>query len=109
MELSDSILELQEMVRKFVTARDWESFHTSKNLAYSIVIEANELLEHFQWLGSENSARHDEKLKKEIAYELADILIYCFSFANHTNIDISAAIIEKMEINEKRFPPKDRE
>ncbi len=99
------LFELKEKVKIFVAQRNWQEFHSPKNLAMSISIEAAELMEHFQWLGLEESKDYlqDAKNHDEVAMELADVLIYCMSFANTCNIDISEAISKKMAINEIRF------
>ena len=93
-------------VHEFVAARDWYQFHTPKNLAMSIAIEAAELMEHFQWQSLEDSAAFmaDETAKAEVADELADVLIYALSFANSSGIDVTAAIRKKLARNELRFP-----
>lgn len=97
---------LRAAVDTFVGARDWYQFHTPKNLAMSIAIEAAEIMEHFQWLTVEESSAlmRDPKQRAEVADELADVLIYCLSLANSTGIDISEAIQAKLARNEKRFP-----
>lgn len=97
---------LRAAVDTFVGARDWYQFHTPKNLAMSIAIEAAEIMEHFQWLTVEESSAlmRDPKQRTEVADELADVLIYCLSLANSTGIDISEAIQAKLARNEKRFP-----
>ena len=101
-----TLAELREAVRKFISARRWESYHTPKNLAMSIAIEAAEIMEHFQWLTQEESTSHiqDDAARQEVADELADVLIYCLSFANVTGIDISTCVRFKLERNETRFP-----
>lgn len=106
MDNTTNIAELKEEVKEFVRTRDWKKYHTAKNLASSIMIESAELLEHFQWSNQEDIDLQikDPKKKAEISAELADVLIYCLSFANHTEIDISEAIRKKMEINQFRFP-----
>ncbi len=103
-----TLAELREVVSQFIAARRWEPYHTPKNLAMSIAIEAAEIMEHFQWLAPEEaSARlRDAAARIEIADELADVLIYCLSFANVTGIDISASVRAKLERNETRFPPE---
>jgi dCTP diphosphatase len=108
MDENSTFGELKSAIRDFVHARNWEQFHTPKNLAMSITIEAAELMEHFQWLTPQESTdilANPQELA-EIADELADVLIYCLSFANSTGIDISGAITRKMERNEYRFPPR---
>ena len=98
--------ELREAVARFIAARDWEQFHTPKNLGMSIAIEAAEIMEHFQWLTIEESkelVKEPEK-RAEVADELADVVIYCLSFANCAEIDVSEAVLKKLARNETRFP-----
>jgi len=94
-------------MRTFVAARNWEQYHTPKNLAMAIGIEAAELMEHFQWLTVEESWQliQDPNQRAEVADELADVIIYCLSFANQADIDMSDAVLAKMRRNEHRFPP----
>ncbi|MCD6483772.1 MAG: nucleotide pyrophosphohydrolase [Candidatus Odinarchaeota archaeon] len=101
-----TISHLKKIVDKFVSERDWEKYHTPKNLAESISIEAAELLELFQWRNDREIEMflEDPKFVSEIEEELADILIYCISFANRLNIDISRAISSKMEKNKRKYP-----
>jgi dCTP diphosphatase len=97
---------LKEAVAEFIATRNWQRYHNPKNLALSIAIESAELMEHFQWLTDSQSADLvvDKAAKVEVADELADILIYCLSFANQARIDISEAVFEKLSRNEHRFP-----
>ncbi len=97
---------LKDAVARFVEARDWGQFHTPKNLAMSIAIEAAEIMEHFQWRSLDESAAlmRDEAARTEVADELADVLIYCLSFANSSGIDVATAIQKKLARNELRFP-----
>ncbi|MDA0711028.1 MAG: nucleotide pyrophosphohydrolase [bacterium] len=106
-----TVEELRVRVRKFVSARNWEPFHNPKNLAMSIAIEAAEIMEHFQW-GSIEEGREKMRGKEaraEVADELADVMIYCLSFANASGIDVSEAILKKLARNETRFPVPDPE
>jgi len=98
--------DLREAVQEFVSARDWEIFHNPKNLAMSIAIEAAEIMEHFQWITIEEgrALMEDDEVRVEVADELADVMIYCLSFANATGIDVSEAILKKLARNEGRFP-----
>ena len=102
-----TIGELREAVARFIAARDWERYHTPKNLAMSIAIEAAEVMEHFQWRTVEESTEHvkDGKVREAVADELADVVIYCLSFCNHADIDLSEAVLKKLKRNETRFPP----
>ena len=106
MDERTTIAELKEAVAAFIAARDWQSFHTSKNLAMSIAIEAAEIMEHFQWGSIEEGQEliKDPAARAEVADELADVLIYCLSFANQAEIDVSEAIRAKLARNEDRFP-----
>jgi NTP pyrophosphatase (non-canonical NTP hydrolase) len=107
MDTEISLADLRAKVTEFVTARNWQPFHNPKNLAMSIAIEAAELQEHFQWLTIEESQQYVRALEKrlDVADELADILIYCLSFANTADIDVSEAVLKKLARNEHRFPP----
>ena len=101
-----TIAALKELVRDFRNQRDWEQFHTPKNLSMSIAIEAAELMEEFQWLTSEEARRlgKDEKRLTRLGEELADIIIYCLSFANSLNIDLTAAVMDKLAKNAGKYP-----
>lgn len=93
-----TIQELKDLIAKFSEERGWGRHHTPKNLALSIVIEAAELMEHFQW-----DEYHKED-KEEIAAELADILAYVFNFANVMDIDIAGAYRDKLKKIAKKYP-----
>lgn len=101
-----SLNDLQQKVNQFVYERDWRKHQNPKNLAISIMIEAAELAEHFQWDSIGKCWKHkDDSVKKDhIAMELADVLIYCLSFAESMNIDPTAAILKKIVHNEIKFP-----
>ena len=102
MDDSTSIGYLREQVKDFVAERDWEKFHTPKNLAISVAIEAAELLEIFQW--SEDREPLDKEGENQLHDELADVLLYCFAVANALNIDISSAVTKKIEKNAHKYP-----
>ena len=97
---------LRAAVHQFVSERDWYRYHSPKNLAMSIAIEAAEIMEHFQWLTTAEAAERmaDAEERAEVADELADVLIYCLSFANAGGIDVSHAIMQKLDRNQGRFP-----
>ena len=97
---------LRQAVADFVNARDWRPFHTPKNLSMSIAIEAAELMERFQWLTPEEAVAAGEEPDERaaVADELADILIYCLSLSNALDLDISSAVLGKLQINERRYP-----
>lgn len=95
--------ELQEMIQDFSKERNWIKYHNGKDLALSIVLEASELLECFQWLSNEEAY---EKNIGNIKDELADVLIYCFRFANEHEFDIEEIILNKMKKNAIKYPVK---
>ncbi|MBU0704867.1 MAG: nucleotide pyrophosphohydrolase [Chloroflexi bacterium] len=97
---------LRRRVAQFVAARNWEQFHPPKNLSGSIAIETAELMEHFQWLTDEQAAvaLQDKAKLAAVTDELADVLIYALSLANALGVDVSAAVLNKLERSELRFP-----
>jgi NTP pyrophosphatase (non-canonical NTP hydrolase) len=101
-----TVVELREMVRRFVEARDWRQFHSPKNLSMSLAIEAAELMEHFQWITPEESrqASDDPEKLNAVAEELSDVLCYALAIANELEIDVSRAMREKMKKNEAKYP-----
>jgi len=107
MDSQTTVADLKRAVGDFVSERDWEKYHSSKNLAMSIAIEAAELMELFQWRSGEagQALLLDPEKKSQIGEEMADILIYCLAFANQADLDISTFIMAKLEKNEARFPP----
>jgi dCTP diphosphatase len=101
-----TIADLKSRVLAFVRERDWEQFHTPKNLSMALAAEAGELMEHFLWATPEQSqAIAVEPAKRgKIADELADVIIYALEFANMTGIDVAAAIEAKMAANARKYP-----
>ncbi len=99
---------LSRKLREFAIARDWVQFQSPKNLSMALVVEAAELVEHFQWLTEEESLAIREakgaQKHQEIAYEMADILAYLLRIADQLDVDLVRALEEKMAINEKRYP-----
>jgi dCTP diphosphatase len=106
MDADISIDKLRTSVQNFIAERDWDRYHTPKNLSMSIAIEAAELMEHFQWVTNRQSLAmiQDDPTRAQVVDELSDILIYCLSFANKIDVNISHAILEKLKRNEIRFP-----
>ena len=91
-------------LEEFVKARNWEKYHTPKNLAISIAIETAELMEHFQWSDSNfEDIKKDEHKKKEIEDEIADVMIYCLLFMKYMGNDIEEILLRKIEKNEKKY------
>ena len=101
-----TVPELQRRLAVFAAARDWERFHTPKNLATALVVEAAELTEVFQWLTPEQSlaVMDDPKDAARVRDEVADVLSYLLQFATACGVDPLAALAEKIERNESRFP-----
>tara|TARA_B100001142_G_scaffold315168_1_gene353465 strand:+ start:2172 stop:2519 length:348 start_codon:yes stop_codon:yes gene_type:complete len=104
-----TIQEIRSLIDSFADERDWQQFHSPKNLSMSISIEAAELMELFQWLSLEEAKKVMEsgKSRENAIDEIADVLIYAFAFCIRNNIDISDAIRQKMKKNIKKYP-KDR-
>jgi len=104
-----TLADLRQRVAEFVAARDWEQFHIPRNLCVAIAVEAAELMEHFQWLTPEQAtaAMRDKTRRAAVADELADVLIYGLSLANALDVDVSTAILRKLERNERRFPAEE--
>ena len=98
--------ELITNIRQFLSERDWEKYHNPKDLAESICIEAAELLQLFQWIKPEESEqfKKDSMKVQRIKEELADVVVYCLSLANKLDIDLTSAIIDKIEKNKEKYP-----
>jgi len=99
-----TLAELREHLRRFAQARDWDQFHSPKNLAMALIAEAAELVEHFQWLTEAQSAELSADKKAEVAEELADVLVYLVRIADKLDIDLLAAASAKMAHNEAKYP-----
>lgn len=103
---SCTVGELKQEVNRFVSERDWEQFHSPKNLSMSITIEAAELMEHFQWVTVKESrflAQDPEKFE-EVGREISDIVMYALSLCNIMGIDLSEAITKKLKLNREKYP-----
>ena len=98
------VAELRTLVRQFVDERDWQQFHSPKNLAMALIVEAAELVEHFQWLTANESASLDDAKKSAVAEELADVLVYLVCIADRLEIDLEAAAFSKMGKNREKYP-----
>lgn len=100
----DSLTQLREVLRAFAAERDWQQFHTPKNLAMAMSGEVGELLEHFQWLTPEQSAALSAQQREEVALEMADVLMYLVRLADVLDIDLAQAAARKIAINAERYP-----
>lgn len=101
---TDDLHEIRDRLRAFAAERDWERFHTPKNLAMALAGETGEVLEHFQWLTGEESQKLASEHKEEVALELADVLCYLVRLADVLDIDLADAAQRKLEINAGRYP-----
>jgi NTP pyrophosphatase (non-canonical NTP hydrolase) len=105
----DSDLKLlTQALRDFAQARDWERFHSPKNLASALSVEAAELLEHFQWLTEAQSRSLPADKRAEIGTEIADVLLYLLQLADKLGIDVIEAARSKMLLNAKKYPAPPR-
>jgi NTP pyrophosphatase (non-canonical NTP hydrolase) len=100
----DSLADLNQRLKAFAQARDWEQFHTPKNLSMAMIAECAELVEHFQWLTPEQSMQLSAEKLDEVSLELADILIFLIRCAERLDVDLIEAAYRKTEINEARYP-----
>ncbi len=101
--------QLKQRIKRFVKERDWEQFHTPKNLSMSLSVEAAELMEHFQWINTVEEAvkiLKNKQKRSEIEDEIADIAIYLVDFCNLYGVDLEKAILGKMKKNIKKYPVK---
>ncbi len=102
--MCDELIKIKEKLRKFVSDRDWDKYHTPKNLAAALVVEAGELLEHFQWLSEEESKSLDRNKIEKIGEEIADVFIYLILLSDKLGLDIFEITNSKIGINEKKYP-----
>jgi dCTP diphosphatase len=100
----DSLNNLNTRLKAFAQRRDWEQFHSPKNLAMAMIAECAELVEHFQWLTQEQSMNLPTDKREAVALEMADILIYLIRTAERLDIDLIDAAERKIAINESRYP-----
>lgn len=104
MRTARTIERLGDEVRRFADARAWEEFHTPKNLAMALAVEAAELMEHFQWLTPTESAALPARRKREVAQEIADVLIYLVRLSDVLGIDPLSAAFAKLSVNARKYP-----
>lgn len=95
---------LREALRRFSDERDWAQFHTPKNLAMALSVEAAELLEQFQWLTAEQSQALDADALARVREEMADVLLYLVRLADRLNVDLLAAARDKIALNAQKYP-----
>ncbi|HOF32340.1 MAG TPA: nucleotide pyrophosphohydrolase [Burkholderiaceae bacterium] len=102
--MTDSLDNLAKALAQFAQAREWQPFHSPKNLASALVVEAGELLEHFQWLTEEQSRALPPAQREAVAAEVADVLLYLVQLASALGIDPVAAAQAKMQVNAQKYP-----
>ena len=100
----ESLEKIKNRLREFAAERDWDQFHSPKNLAMALIVEAAELVEHFQWLTEEQSQTLPPKKLAEVEQEIADIQIYLIRLADKLGVDMEKAVNAKIELNEKKYP-----
>jgi len=98
--------DLKTRLRQFADERDWDQFHSPKNLAMALIVEVAELVEHFQWLSEKDSSDLPDSTLKEVAEEIADIQIYLVRLADKLDVDILRAAEAKLQENHLKYPAK---
>ena len=103
------VADLRHLVRDFVDARQWKQFHSPKNLSMALAIEAAELMEHFQWISTEESRNvpADHEKLQAVGEELADVFAYAFALANELDLDVTMIVTDKMKRNEAKYPAEE--
>jgi len=102
--MSDALRALQQRLAAFAAARDWEQFHSPKNLAMALSVEAAELVEEFQWLTEAESKALDAERHERVRLELADVFIYLLRLADRLDLDLMRAADDKIALNERKYP-----
>jgi dCTP diphosphatase len=103
-EITYSFESLRDALRAFAAERDWDQFHSPKNLAVSLSVEAAELLQNFQWISDEQSKTLPRDVVVRVRDEMADVLLYLVRLADKLDVDVSEAAQTKMEVNALRYP-----
>ncbi len=102
--MADSLIELRTRINRFVAERDWAQFHTPKNLAMAMIVEAAELVEQFQWDTPAESQQLTAEKREAVSHELADTFVYLLRIAEVLNIDLIQAANQKIDLNAKKYP-----
>jgi NTP pyrophosphatase (non-canonical NTP hydrolase) len=100
----DSLVRLRDALREFAAARDWDQFHTPRNLATALSVEAAELLEPFQWLTDAEADRLPPETRAAVEQEMADVLLYLVRLADRMGVDLEQAALAKIELNGRKYP-----
>jgi dCTP diphosphatase len=102
--MADSLLVLRTRINQFVAERDWAQFHTPKNLAMAMIVEAAELVEHFQWDTPQESQQLSAEKREAVSHELADTFVYLLRLAEVLDIDLIDAAHKKIDLNAQKYP-----
>ncbi len=100
----NSLTEIRDYLRHFAKERDWEQFHSPKNLVMALSVEVAELMEHFQWLTEAQAEQLPPDVRAAVAHEIADVQLYLIRLADRLQVDLPGAIQTKTAINEARYP-----
>jgi len=100
----DSLGQLNQKLQQFVEARDWEQFHSPKNLAMAMIVEAAELVEHFQWSTEDESYLLTPEKREQVSHEIADTFVYLLRLAQVLEIDLIDAANKKIALNALKYP-----
>ena len=100
-----NVEDLQKQLREFADARDWEKYHSPKNLVMAMSVEMAELMEHFEWMTEQQSLQLDAEVREQVALEMADVLIYLVRMADRCGVDLDDAVQRKLVLNGQKYPP----
>jgi dCTP diphosphatase len=103
----DSLNDLKRRLCEFAQARDWEQFHSPKNLSMALIVEAAELVEHFQWLTEAQSRELAPEKLREVEQEMADVFIYLARLADMLGVNLLDAAARKIALNERKYPAQE--
>ena len=98
--------KIKLLLRKFAKDRDWDQFHSLKNLVCALSVEASELLEIFQWMDTADKEINDKLIKEKVSDEVADIMLYLIRFADKADINLEEVCLKKIQKNSKKYPVK---
>lgn len=102
--MNDDLTKLRDALRAFASERDWDQFHSPKNLASALSVETAELLENFQWLTEEQSRNLSQEAKAKVADEMADVFIYLIRLADKLDVELLEAVHRKIDRNAEKYP-----
>ncbi len=100
----DQLQSLINKIRSFAKERDWEQYHSPKNVSMALAVEASELMEHFQWLSQDESRNLTEEKLKEVSQEVADVFLYLLRISDELDIDLLEVAENKISLNEQKYP-----